>query len=141
MNIKSIKRSDKLPRGSYFYLQVGHRFFGGWDHKHTEIEKTTTTLPSSAMQGSWCWGDRRRMSWRDSPYQRSRYGLKVPKYQSVQRATSTERNPTGVTEIVLVDDPKSAKQYRTKSQIEKVQVELERLYRDLDVKISIKLKE
>lgn len=135
-----IKRSDKLPRGSYFYVQVGHRFFAGYDHPHQEIKRTEVITPPSAIAGRF-WSPRRNSNWRYNVYQRSKHGMKIPAYQKTTFKVTSTQEPTGQVEIKLVDCPKSAKQYRTKAQAEQVQEKLERYYKDLDIKVSIRLHE
>lgn len=129
---------DKLPRGSFLYIKVGHRLFGGYDHVHEE--KTTQETIESPGDRLWGWGNfsgRPDRNWRRVPYYRRKFGLPVPKYMDSKTIETTTRQPTGETNIRLVDDLKEVKRFRTWGQAQSACEQIEAMYAGFDIKVTI----
>jgi hypothetical protein len=129
---------SKLPRGSYLYVQVGHRFYAGEEEVHVEVTTTETqSSPSASMRG-YFWPRATRDNWRHNIYQRAKRGMHIPAYLSTKREETTTRRPTGERRVRLTDDLKEVKRFRTWSQAEKACERIKSVYAGFDVTVTIK---
>lgn len=155
-----LKRSDKLPRGSYFYIAVGERFYGGrdpvketvsqkdflFDSAHNPWEGASYPKPRKAKRmfgDSWPGGNER---WRlnearDAHSGRTRRATILNAKRLYKPLQGTIEVLTGKSVPRLVDDIKDVKQFRRRAQAETVCEELNRMYGEFNVKVTIKLHE
>jgi len=149
-----ILRSDeKLPRGSYFYIQVGHRFYAGEIAETVEVEVSNETplvtyyqkggKPSPALARRWA------ESGYDYPFRRGsnrarrardvRKGTLATYAQPTPRTEKTFKDElTGKREPKLVDTKAEAKQYRRQDRVNSACERLRLCYEGLDVKVSVR---
>lgn len=143
-----ITRSEKLPRGSYFYLQVGHRYYAGEEAVFEEVKESEATIKAyekgESMRrrwGSYGWGTPRRLlkKWARSGKPKYMDGSNDP----YRRANKTETRvvATNTSRPILTDDLAKVKQFRRKKQAEDACKRLIAMYGSLDVKVSVRLKE
>lgn len=147
---RPIKRSEKLPRGSYFYLQVGHRYYAGEEAVFEEVKVATTTRLVPFKKG-----ENFRRGWNGFSWTTPRKLLKrfrktgTPRYMQGQKPrpytreekSETRTVATGASNPILTDDLRKVKQFRRKAQAEQACERLKAMYGSLDVKVSVRLKE
>lgn len=146
---RTIRRSEKLPRGSYFFLRVGHRYYAGEQVETEEVTESKATLHSYDKGGRyrsrWAyegWGTPRRLLKRFRKSGRPKYMDQGKSPYSRQRETETvTRTVVGSTKPILTDDFGEVKQFRRRKQAEEACKKLEAMYRNFDVKVSVKLYE
>lgn len=141
MNIMGrFKKSEKLPRGSYFYVQVGHRFYAGERLVAEETTKTTEVkAPAREVTDRHWWFIERKIPRSKRLWWRTRHGLHIPKYLQSRKVVTTERQLTGERETVLTDNVNEVKKFRRLEQAQKACEKLEALYVGFDVKVTVKL--
>ena len=150
----SIKASEKLPRGSYFYIQVGHRFFSGFSEMsqtreigvifppitfYTKDGKTTPELEKYHRQKYGFYsqksGPRRRRAARD------RRKGSLPSYSISPPQPPSKiniREKSGLLEPRLSDSLDQAKRYRRLSQAKNACEKLKRSYGSLVTNIQVR---
>ena len=155
MGHKPVLRSDeKLPRGSYFYIQVGHRFYAGEEAETREIEVDPTTKPAltcfekggsktqeymQRLRNQYWWtsrsrGPRGKRAARDAQKKTTpTYALPRPRPEKVIR-----KEFTGKLTPKLVDELKDAKQFRRRDRVDSACERLRTCYEGLDVKVSVR---
>ena len=149
-----ILRSDeKLPRGSFFYIQIGHRFYGGEIAETVEVEVSNEEpvvtyyqkggKPSPALAKRWeehhGYGFRRGNN-RARRARDERKGTLATYATPKPRAEKTYRNElTGKHEPKLVDQLSEAKQYRRQDRVNSACERLKACYEGLDVKVTVKM--
>jgi hypothetical protein len=151
------KRSDKLPRGSYFYVAVGQQVYAGREpvtQVTTDVSAeykiargyTKQTTGARNMAEQWAGGN---AQWRRNEAQDAALGPKSWRarqrtvYNIAREATPPAKpvaTPTGALQVRL-GEFSAAKQFRKRAQAETVCEELNRLYAGLNVKVSIELHE
>ena len=150
-----ILRSDeKLPRGSYFYIQVGHRFYAGEEAEAIEVEVDTThrlhyygkngERPNS-RQRRWLSQDSRGWVGRSTRSYQTRHRRdirkdSVPAYRKPLPKEEPEirKEFTGKLTPKLVDTQNEAKQFRRQDRVNSACERLRLCYEGLDVKVSVK---
>jgi hypothetical protein len=144
-----IKRSEKLPRGSYFYLQVGYRYYAGEEAVFEEVKEAEATI-NGHRKGETArsrWGG---YSWSPTPRKLLKKWARSgkPKYMDgsndpYRRAHKTETRvmATNASKPILTDDLTKVKQFRRKKQADDACKRLIAMYGSLDVKVSVRLKE
>lgn len=119
--------NTKLPRGSFFYIQVGPKFYGG----KAPVKATVNThaVEMRPRMGGYFgrWGAAYRGFQPDKPH------CKPVLMASFTRGESVTVH-TGEYTTVMVDDVAEAKQFRRWSQVESVCADLTRAYADIGVK-------
>lgn len=150
MTATAYKRSEKLPRGSYFYLQVGHRYYAGEEAVFEEVKEATSTI------GAYEKGENFRRGWRGFSWSPTPRKLLTrfkksgkPKYMqghqkrpyTWDRETETRTMATGTSTSLLTDDLTKVKQFRRFAQAEAACERLAATYSSFDVKVSVKLHE
>lgn len=152
VDLPILRSDEKLPRGSYFYIQVGHRFYAGEVAETVEVkvsnnepclsrfEKDGTKTPGYSdllyrrgyFSSSWRSGNRSARNHRKGT---------VPAYMKpTQRPDPTIKNEiTGRKSPKLVDEFDLAKQYRNKNKVISACERLRKCYEGLDVKVTIKI--
>lgn len=150
----SVKDSEKLPRGSYFYIQVGHRFFASFQDLSEEKEIEDNFPPISFFTK-----DGKRSPALET-YQRKKYGYYTQKLgPRGRRATRDLRKKTlpsyaktapiviskvkfkksvGKLSPRLVDSVDQAKKYRRLSQAKNACEKLKRTYGSLVTNIQVR---
>lgn len=150
-----ILRSDeKLPRGSYFYIQVGHRFYSGEIAETVEVTVDNQEpvvryyekggKPSIALQRRWE-ANRANYPFRRGAgrarYERDQRKGSLPTYfkprQCVEKSTKSEF--TGRLSPKLVDTVEEAKKFRRQDRVNSACERLKACYEGLDVKVTIKM--
>jgi hypothetical protein len=130
-----IKKSEKLPRGTYLYLTVGDRFYAGEEVALVTDEVRKPLEPYIPM-----WAD--KWSKGMASYLRKQ-GRRIPTYH-VHEDTRAVREPkqavTG-TSPKLTDEFKEVKQFRRLIQAEAACERLNKLYAGLDIRVRIELHE
>lgn len=149
-----ILRSDeKLPRGSYFYVQVGHRYYAGEVAETTKVVTDNQPVivryyekggkPSKALARRWA------DSGYDYPFRRgsnrARHARDVRKDNLATYAKAPPRvekttinQPTGKLHPQLVDEQSQCKQYRSQQKATSACERLKTCYEGLDVKVTIR---
>lgn len=135
----TIKANDKLPRGSYFYIQVGDRIYAGEQLETTNVERRVPPPPYDDFR-SYSYirrGTSKARSQRDK-----RKGT-TPNYLKPYRRADPIicKELTGYKNPRLVDTVEQAKQFRKKESALKACKRLESVYSELDIKVSVKLHE
>jgi len=152
MKIPQLKANEKLPRGSYFYIQVGHLFYAGEEAESIEIEdKESASLTKYEKMGGrfgirgWAWTG---PSWRGRTETRARLKRArkkdlTPTYlKSPKRPDPVMKKEfTGQLKSKLVEEKEQAKRYRRQDLVQNACERLKTVYGDLDVKISVKYEE
>lgn len=150
-----ILRSDeKLPRGSYFYIQVGHRFYAGEIAETIQVEVSNREpvvnyyekggRPSAALRRHWA------ESGYDYPFRRgSRHARHARDKRKGTLATYAQPKPrieksfknelTGKLSPKLADTVQEAKQFRRQDRVNSACERLKACYEGLDVKVTIKM--
>lgn len=150
-----ILRSDeKLPRGSYFFIQVGHRFYAGEQAETIDVEVSNQSTivryynkdgrPSDELAQRWA------ESRRGYPYRRGSNGARFARdcrkgtlasyAKPLPRVEKTVKKEfTGKRHPILVDSLAEAKQYRSRDKVNSACKRLEACYEGLDVKVTIKI--
>lgn len=131
----TVKANDKLPRGSFYYVQVGHRFYAG--ESLDIIEREIITRPERGIYSPY-WHSRRH----NSRLIKDKRNNNLATYLEPKKATKTiKRELTGTKQPKLVDDVREAKQFRKKNQAQSACERIESVYGALDTKVTIKLYE
>ena len=155
MDKPPVLRSDqKLPRGSYFYIQVGHRFYAGEEAETIEVEVDPTDRPaltSYRKDGSWSqqyrerlrnqyWWTSRSRGPRGSRAQRDSRKGSTPTYAKPRPRPEKEirKEFTGKLNPKLVDTQAQAKQFRRQDRVNSACERLRVCYEGLDVKVSVR---
>lgn len=142
-----IRSSEKLPRGSYFYIRVGDRLYAGESAviQTTPVKTPPSYLtPSSKPDGSRRWrygcGSITQIERRFRAHYEKREGRKVPEYwmEPEEKPDPVKKAVTG-SEPRLTDDFKDVKQFRRLNQAEAACDKLNKLYAGLDIKVRIEL--
>ncbi len=136
----TIKANDKLPRGSYFYIQVGDRIYAGEQLETVEVERRPDRPVAYDDFRSYSYirrGSSKARSQRDK-----RKGT-TPNYLKPYRRADPiiSKELTGYKNPRLVDTVEQAKQFRKKESALKACKRLESVYSELDIKVSVKLHE
>jgi hypothetical protein len=150
--MKNMRSDGKLPRGSFFYITVGHRFYGGEAVEIKEIQSDPSRfIPLSYydkgrkpsrdflryQRENWynrrSRGDQSSRARRDARKKTTATYAKAP--PRVERVTIKEF--TGVSMPRLVDSVDEAKRFRHQSRADSACERLRVCYKDIDVKISI----
>lgn len=125
-----MRGNDKLPRGSFFYIQVGPKFYAGKAPVKVEVNThRTEMLPRmGGYTGRWT---RYRGFQPNKPHCRPvLYGVSGGEKVTVH---------TGEFTTIMVDERTEAKQFRRLKQAEAVRDELARDYSDIGVQPTIQL--
>lgn len=144
-----IKKSEKLPRGSFLYIRVGDRLYAG------EEAVVVADTPTQAYEHPWYTLNREAKGRRRSrnyywtsgmprrllDYYRKK-GHELPKYMQKKEPKPVEpkRSVTG-TKPRLTDEFKEAKQFRRLNQAQAACDKLNSMYAGLDIKVVIELHE
>lgn len=145
-----LKANEKLPRGSYFYIQVGHRFYAGEQAETVEVEvsneepflgffnKDRTMKPGylARQYREWHWSPWRR----GNRAARDRRKGTEPTYMKASPRPKKEikQELTGRLSPKLVDDAKDAKKHRRQDLVNSACERLKAVYGSLDAKISVR---
>lgn len=129
---------SKLPRGSFFYIRLGHLYYGGKAPIKVTVREHVTAMLPTAQARALRWGlSRWSRGWQpNKPHCRPvlvglAYGGKS---QEVTRHT-------GMFKDILVEDFEQAKQFRRRSQAESVLEDLKRSHAAIGIVPQILLKE
>lgn len=153
MKIPYLKANEKLPRGSFFYIKVGHRFYAGEQAEtrevvsdpsdkpvltHYEKDGTQTRDYRNRMRLRYWWTSRSKGP-RGRRLQRDVSKGTVPKYaaQRDRPEPVITLEFTGKLTPKLVDGLDQAKQYRSQKKVDDACERIRTCYRGLDVKISV----
>jgi len=154
MKIPQLKANEKLPRGSYFYIQVGHRFYAGEEAETREVEisneepflgffnkdgsKKSGYIAAQYRRGWWSnsWRRGKRAARDRQKGTEPQYMKPVPRPEK-----TTKQELTGRRSPKLVDEVKNAKRYRRQDLVQSACERLKVVYGELDVKISVKFEE
>jgi hypothetical protein len=122
-----MRSNNKLPRGSFFYIQVGPKFYAGKAPVKTEV-KTHAVEMRPRMGGYFGrWGATYRGFQPNKPH-----------CQPVLMASYTKGEVitvhTGEFTNIMVDSKDGAKQFRRLSQAETICAELTKAYADIGAK-------
>lgn len=143
------KASEKLPRGTYFYITVGDRLYAG---EEVVIVETPVKAPPSYLQPygkptgarSWRWGlgSPTRIPREHAAYYKKREGRAPPEYWMKKEKVPdpVKRAVTG-TKPRLTDEFKDVKRFRRLNQAEAACERLKAMYAGLDIRVSIELHE
>lgn len=156
MELPFLKANEKLPRGSYFFIQVGHRFYAGEEAETREVEKRNRepTLYQydkgkrtlNSRQRRWYsqdqWGWRSSKSYKTRNARDARKGT-VATYRKPLPSKEKEvvQELTGRLNPRLVDEQNSAKKYRRQDLVQSACERLKVVYGGLDVKISVRFEQ
>jgi len=149
------QRSDqKLPRGSFFYVQIGSRFYAGEQALIVEKEidpRFASTLTYHDKNGSFSreylrniknrWGLSRGLGPRGPRAARNARKGKNPNYAKSDRITSEkikQKHFTNQLSPKLVDTVDEAKKYRRIFQAQKACERLKVVYGSLGINVSIR---
>lgn len=152
--LPSLKANEKLPRGSYFYVQVGDRFYAGEMAETREVELDPSNRPALTIydkNGSFSQDlqryDRRRYWWasrsrgpRGARADRDARKGSTPTYAKPHKRPETiiRKEQTGKLVPKLVDEQNKAKQYRRKDLVQNACDRLKGVYGDLGVQITVR---
>lgn len=152
-----LKRTEKLPRGSYFYIAVGERFYAGKEPEIKEVKDAAGYYAEAEGIGGYM--KPKGGSYYDSmPYHmrvrrsEAEEAAKHPQwhkrtgvvYNAAREYTPREtpvKTLTGRVSSRLCDDVEGAKKFRRRIQAETACDMLNRQYGSLDIKVEIKLHE
>lgn len=149
-----LRSDEKLPRGSYFYIQVGHRFYGGEIAETIQVTVSNREpvvryyekggKPSIALQQRWAesrGGYPFRRGSSHARYDRDkRKGTLATYSKPLPRAEKTIKNEfTGKLSPKLVDTIQEAKHFRRQDRVNSACERLKACYEGLDVKVTIKM--
>jgi hypothetical protein len=153
MDTPFFKANTKLPRGQYFYIQVGQKFYGGEVAETVEVKTDNRPVlthsfekggrPSRALARRWA------ESGYNYPFRRgssaARYARDVRKKtlavyaQPMARIEPTiTQQQTGYSSARLVDSQGEAKHYRVKKAVDSAAERLKAFYEGLDVKVTVR---
>lgn len=153
-NLPTLRSDEKLPRGSYFYIQVGHRFYGGEIAETIEVTVSNQEPmvryfekdgnPSIALQQRWA-ESRVGYPFRRGPnrtrYERDHRKGTLPTYSKplppIEKSIKNEF--TGKLSPKLVDTIEEAKKFRRQDRVNSTCERLRKCYEGLDVKVTIKM--
>ena len=136
-----IKASEKLPRGTYFYLKVGGRFYAG-EEVVTKETRTTERDRYSGYSGWDWWGNTHKWSQGTAKYLNAR-GWRIPRYH-IEADKPAPKDPKVAVighKPRFTDDFKQAKQFRRRNQAEAACERITAMYADFDIRVSIELHE
>jgi hypothetical protein len=137
--LNSLKANEKLPRGSYFYIKVGHRFYSGEMAETIEVSILPDRQPYDPRRGS-SYNSVRRYGRQHARHERK--GTLASYRKPLARPENViEKQYTGRRLPQLVDDQNQAKQFRKKESVLNACNRLKSLYSDLDVKVTIEYEE
>lgn len=153
MKLSDIKANEKLPRGTYFYIKVGHRFYAGETIEQVEVVTDPTehrpltyvtkdgkrTPEFQAYLRRQYWGTTRSWGPRGTRRERDISKGTLPKYAQPRKREEkiVRKDFTGRHHPKLVDDESQAKQFRSKNSVEKACETLRSLYGETGAKISV----
>ena len=152
--LPKMRSDEKLPRGSYFYIQVGHRFYAGEDRETRKVlvsdqEPGITGFqkngrPNLALAKRWAEsgalypfrrGNNQKRRARDE-----RKGSVATYAKPIARKEKTYRDEfTGKVTPRLVDTKEQAKQFRKKDSALSACEKLKACYQGLDVTVTVKM--
>lgn len=149
-----LKANEKLPRGSFFYIQVEDRFYAGEEAESREVEiKDTPSLNYYAKNGDrlnsrqrrwfsqdgWGWSGRSTRSYQ-TRHRRDVRKDSVPAYRKPLPKTEPEfrKEFTGKLSPKFVDEVKDAKKYRRQDLVDSACERLKAMYGGLDAKVSVR---
>lgn len=152
--LPNLRSDEKLSRGSYFYIQVGHRFYAGDVAEAIEVEVDPTDKPvlsHYSKDGSWSqqYRERLRNQYWWTSRSRGPRGARAAR-DARKKSTPTYAKPrerpekiirkefTGKLTPKLVDTIQEAKQYRRQDRVNSACERLKACYEGLDVKISVR---
>lgn len=140
---------EKLPRGSFLYIQVGHRIYAGEEVVIATIQEAIheSAEDHKGRRRSWQRGgdlSKGRDYWKF--FKRTRDRDKVPGYMEKYKGpwwtgpeiVRDKKVVTGEREIKLCDDIKDAKRFRTWAQAQSACERVEAMYVGFDIKVTIK---
>lgn len=156
MKLSDFKASDKLPRGTYFYIQVGHRFYAGQEIEQRDVEVDPIEKPvlkhyekdgrqtqeyQRRLRNLYWWTSRSKGP-RGRRRERDAAKGTLPKYAKprVRPETEIRKEFTGRSSPRLSDDFSQAKQFRKKELVENACEMLRTLYADTGAKVSVHYK-
>lgn len=155
--MKTIKKSVKLPRGSYFYLAVGDRFYAGAETETALVKDASAYYAEAEGVGGFMKPNgsgyydsmpyhmrRRRIEAEEaveSPVRHKRIGTVYNIAREFTPRKTLVKTLTGRVNYRLCDEVKEAKKFRRRAQAELACDMLNRHYNGLDIKIEIKLHE
>lgn len=139
-----LKANEKLPRGAYFYIQVGPHFYAG-----EEAETRPVLVESDAKLRIMPKGSKRRYSFfmnsRDRKASKTRIGKDVrnetqAKYLTPQQKVlpETKQELTGRLTPKLVETAEQAKKYRRQDLVQNACERLKGVYGDLGAQVSVR---
>lgn len=153
MKVPYLKANEKLPRGSFFYIKVGHRFYAGEEAETREVVSDPSDRPALTLHekdGRHTADYRRRLRriyyWtsrskgpRGRRLERDVSKGTLPKYATQYKRPELEirQEFTGKLSPKLVDGLDQAKQYRSQKKVDDACERIRTCYRGLDVKISV----
>lgn len=151
-----LKASEKLPRGSYFYIKVGSRFYGGQQIEQVEVlsdprdERPLTYFEKDGRktegyrqyQVRQYWWSSRSRGPRGSRLERDQQKGSLPKYAEPRKRVEkvVKQEFTGRSLPMLVDSADQAKQFRKKEQVESACAMLQSLYGTVGANVSVHYK-
>ena len=131
-----IKKSEKLPRGTYLYIRVGDRFYSG---EEVTIIEDTVIAPYRDEWSRW-WSHKYSKS--EANFYRTKRGKKIPSYQVEEDPKLREPNRAVTGHMPkLTDEFKDVKQFRRLNQAQAACDKLKSMYADLGIKVVIELHE
>jgi len=154
MRLTDLKSNDKLPRGTYFYIQVGQRFYAGQQIEQIEVESDPsderplthfekdgryTEVYRRRLQNQYWWTIRSRGP-KGNRRKRDVSKGTLPKYaQTRKRPEKVIRKEfTGRSLPRLVDELNQAKQFRSKDSVQSACDMLTTMYGKTGAKISVR---
>lgn len=153
--LPNMRSDEKLPRGSYFYIQVGHRFYAGEKAETREVKVDPTqasVLTNFTKDGKrsreriqrdtdyYWWTSRNRGASYTRAARDERKGT-TPTYAKPRKRPEVivRKEFTGKSTPKLVDSKEEAKQYRKKDSALSACEKLKACYQGLDVKVTVKI--
>jgi hypothetical protein len=156
MKPSDLKANEKLPRGTYFYIQVGHRFYAGQEIEQREVESDPTehrALTQFTKDGRQTSSFRRQLSltywWssrskgpRGKRRERDIAKDSLPKYAKPRERPKKviRKEFTGRSVPRLTDDFSQAKQFRRKDSVLNACETLQTLYGETGATVSVHYK-
>lgn len=134
--LPKMRSDEKLPRGSFFYIQVGHRFYAGENLEIREVEITPERSYRNwdgYVRDARARRDRQKGSLAD--YRKSNW----EKDAGIFKPAEVRKEFTGKSTPKLVDSKEEAKQYRKKDSALSACEKLKACYQGLDVKVTVKI--
>lgn len=150
-DLPRLKANEKLPRGSYFYIQVGSRFYAGEEAETQEVKEVYARPPRCERRGNrfgpvrdnfYGWGGLHGRTQTRSRVKKDSRLKRAAKY--IQPDKTEKKEPrkefTGRLHVKFVDEFEKAKHYRSKKLVDSACERLKTLYTDSGVKVSIRFK-